>query len=143
MKIFRILGLSLILFLTMVIPVAAKTAVVKITEARLFASNSEYTVFVDQFLEDPTHLQISIYNSSTNITENYTVPSSDLVFKRGTAILSVPDVISLTWTYDAKDTQTGKVFITNFPTTDTKLFKQFSFNNDTSLNNLKVSEVGS
>jgi hypothetical protein len=122
------------------IPAMANTVVEKTSFAELIAINSEYRVSVILLPEDPEHLYLEILDSNGNILVNdNTIPSSDLIIKRGKAILTVPEYnISLTCSYNSKDAQIGKVFITNFPYNDSKL-KEFSAYSDSEINDFKVS----
>lgn len=132
---------TLILTLAIAVPAMASTVVVKTSYAELIATNSEYWIHVLILPDDPEHLLLEVQDSNGNIlVSDNTISSSALFVSSGRTILTVPEYnISLTCTYDIKEAQRSKVFLTNYPDSSTKMFKQFSTYSDSTINNFKVS----
>ena len=132
---------TLILTLAIAVPAMASTVVEKATFAELIASNSEYSIHVLILPDDSEHLLLEIVDSNGNILVNdNTIPSDHLLLSSGRVTLTVPKYnVSIICSYDIKEAQRGRVFITNFPDNQTKMFKQFSIYSDSVINNFKVS----
>lgn len=139
MKLKKIIALitSFVLLVIMVVPVMANTFVEKTNYADLYAFNNEYIVSVRLLLEDPDYLHLEVRDSNGNIlVADNTIPSTDLSIKMGVAVVSIPEYdINLTWTYTIKDAQIGRLFLKNFPDTDSR-YKDYSIYSDSDINEL-------
>lgn len=143
MKKLMMLCLTLILMLTIGVPVAAKTVIQRDVYAELAASNGQYTITVSIPQNDLEHLYITVIDSDGNIlVDDKTLNSSDLFISSGKVVLTVPEYsITLTWAYNPSGAQIGKVFITKFPDLNTKRFRQFVSFSDSSFNETTASGI--